>query len=140
MDIFKNLTNSGRFSGDNLDKMLIQFCFMKLIQNELDEVATTWNAYLIRPIRGHSMPSGRRIVMYSLPELYSSTDYLIPTTDERLQICNDECTFRGRLLCNADFFEWCLLYMEENAWRAPEDITSAVELYTNLRMAMHNDM
>ncbi|KAF7709824.1 hypothetical protein HF521_016674 [Silurus meridionalis] len=64
------------FSGDFLDKNLIQFTCLEIIERELHEVACLWNCHRIRPSRNAVSPSGRPLMMYTLPRLFGTTDYL----------------------------------------------------------------
>ncbi|KAJ8332774.1 hypothetical protein SKAU_G00416700 [Synaphobranchus kaupii] len=43
------LKDEGEFDGEFLDKNLILFCFLGLIQDELDSTKECWNSHLIRP-------------------------------------------------------------------------------------------
>ncbi|KAF5887205.1 uncharacterized protein DAT39_022327 [Clarias magur] len=71
-----SLKNEGVLNGEFLDKDLIIFCFLGIIQTELDAVKESWNSHLIRPSRNQRVPHGRPEVMYFLPELYNTQDYL----------------------------------------------------------------
>ncbi|XP_054896807.1 uncharacterized protein LOC129366793 [Poeciliopsis prolifica] len=44
MNLFQTFLDDGHFTGDFLDKSLIQFCFLNLIQDDLDDVVNTWNS------------------------------------------------------------------------------------------------
>ena len=78
--------------------------------------------------------------MYSLPELYDTHNYLQPTADQKIKACLEECRFRGNTTCDADLAELCGLYMSENDWQSPTDLQSAVQLYSNLRETLQQDL
>ncbi|XP_051942829.1 uncharacterized protein LOC127615238 isoform X2 [Hippocampus zosterae] len=88
INLFQTLQDDGHFSGDFLDKSLIRFCFLNLVQDELDEVVYTWNAHKIRPSLHHDTASGRPVVMYSFPAMHSAEDQLKP------------CTTKGNFPCD----------------------------------------
>ncbi|KAJ8384840.1 hypothetical protein AAFF_G00198270 [Aldrovandia affinis] len=48
-DIVQEFQATGDFNGDFIDKGLIQFCFLKIIQNKLDTVVRIWDNHRIRP-------------------------------------------------------------------------------------------
>ncbi|KAF5901175.1 uncharacterized protein DAT39_009149 [Clarias magur] len=115
--LFLNLRDNGLFDGGFLDKSLLQFCCLGIIQrentsvlrnkflsleeveasenlspsfttgrlrsvqikiDELDDTVRVWHAHTIRPSRNSNVPSGQPNVMYSLPELYETKDFLAP--------------------------------------------------------------
>ncbi|KAJ4941197.1 hypothetical protein JOQ06_027484 [Pogonophryne albipinna] len=82
---FGGLRDNGHFDGGFLDKSLLRFCCMGLIQDGLDDTAQVWNAHSIRPLRNLHVPSGRPNVMYAVPGLYRTRDYLSPVEEEHLQ-------------------------------------------------------
>ncbi|KAK7143936.1 hypothetical protein R3I93_014943 [Phoxinus phoxinus] len=93
ISLFAHLRDNGYFNGEFLDKSLLQFCCMGLIQDELDDTAQVWNAHTIRPSKNNSSPSGRPSVMYGLPELYLTRDFLTSADTESITFCKNECTF-----------------------------------------------
>ncbi|XP_074653583.1 uncharacterized protein LOC141907741 [Tubulanus polymorphus] len=68
LDLFKRLQDDGYHTGDFIDKNLLQFCFMHVIQHVHDQVVNVWNCNKIRKQR-IDMPTGRPIMMYAHPEL-----------------------------------------------------------------------
>ena len=67
--LFKDLTASGAFSPGNLiQTYCIRYCFMDILQKELDFVATTWNEHLIRGSTMSECPSGVPDELFFLSE------------------------------------------------------------------------
>ncbi|XP_008282990.1 uncharacterized protein LOC103359432 isoform X2 [Stegastes partitus] len=90
-NLFQEFQSVGDFNGDMVDKGLIQFCFLDVIQKELDTVVTMWNTHRIRPgSTGHDLFHGKPFLMYHVPELYQAEDYLHPVDFERLDIILEE--------------------------------------------------
>ncbi|XP_035985476.1 uncharacterized protein LOC118558974 [Fundulus heteroclitus] len=131
MNLFQTFQDDGHFTGDFLDKSLIQFCFLNLIQDELDDVVNTWNSHRIRP--SASAASGRPVVMYSFPELHRAQDRLKPIVADEITVCMEECRPKGQYPCDETIFELCCLLMVENDWDAPRDPLVAADLYIKLR-------
>ncbi|CAC5411566.1 unnamed protein product [Mytilus coruscus] len=50
MDLFEDLCKDGHdmFCGDFVDKSVIQFCFMDIIQLDLDDLRCTWNTHTMQ--------------------------------------------------------------------------------------------
>ncbi|XP_033127101.1 uncharacterized protein LOC117124880 [Anneissia japonica] len=110
MSLFQKLKHDGKFSGDHLDRSLIQFCFMKLIQDDMNTVAKEWNAHRITPSRNRHGPFGRPVMMYNVPQMFEGQDFLVPVDDDEVELCNSECTFKSQFPCDEDVFELCLIF------------------------------
>ncbi|KAL3977653.1 SLAM family member 8 [Sarotherodon galilaeus] len=133
LSLFADIRDNGYFDGGFLDKNLLQFCCMGLIQDELDDTAQVWNAHSIRPSTNINIPSGRPNVMYTLPELYGTRDFLCPTEEEHVEMCKTECVFRLTKPCDPDVYELCNILMTESHLTPPTDPYQAVNLYVHLR-------
>ncbi|KAJ8034274.1 hypothetical protein HOLleu_21040 [Holothuria leucospilota] len=66
---FAKLSQDGYFDGSQLDKNMVQFCFSRLFQNELDRIAREWNIHPIRSSRNVNGLFGRPLVMYNAPDV-----------------------------------------------------------------------
>ena len=67
--LFKDLTALGAFSPGNLiQTYCVRYCFMDILQKELDFVATTWNEHLIRGSTMSECPSGIPDELFFLSE------------------------------------------------------------------------
>ncbi|KAF3847207.1 hypothetical protein F7725_020235 [Dissostichus mawsoni] len=118
MDTFKTLKDDGYFTGDFLDKNLVQFCFLNLLQEELDEVVRTWNTQIRS--RPPWVAGGRPILMFSMPQLYGAAeDRLQCILPEEVAVCKEECTPKGQYPCDETVFELCVLLMGVNGWSSP---------------------
>nr|XP_054761103.1 uncharacterized protein LOC129267417 [Lytechinus pictus] len=129
---FRDLQDDGDFNGNFVDVNLLRFCFLHLIQAELDEVVDVWDRHLIRPSRNIQAPSGRPNIMFNLPSLYTTRDYLHGVSQERMQACKEECVFRKTIPCDEDIFELCCI-MNEVGYEYPRDRHGARLLYVALR-------
>ncbi|RXM35362.1 hypothetical protein EOD39_4163 [Acipenser ruthenus] len=134
IQVFSGLKDEGGFDGSFLDKALLQFCFMGIIQEELDQVKKKiWNAHNIRPSRNENVPYGRPVAMYLVPELWGTPNYLNLVDVQDLQLCKQMCTFRCPIPCNEDVFDLYMMIMEEHNLSFQNEAFGAVELYTHLR-------
>lgn len=131
--VFGDLRDSGLFDGGFLDKNLLQFCFLGLIQDELDDTVQVWNAHIVRPSKNLNVPSGKPNVMYALPELYGTQDYLSPVQVEDIQVCKNRCVSRQAVPCDADCYELCNILMTEFQLSIPSEPYDALNLYMFLR-------
>ncbi|XP_033731739.1 uncharacterized protein LOC117321431 [Pecten maximus] len=140
MDSLSCLVEEGLFDGYFLDRNLVQFCFLRLLQADLDEMAKTWNAHHIRPTKNQNCPHGRPLVMYSLPHMYNTTRYLQNLDERKADACAEECVFRGNANCDIQIDELCRIYMIEKDWQFPCNLLEGISLYRNLRNAFQNDL
>ncbi|XP_074525951.1 uncharacterized protein LOC141790170 [Halichoeres trimaculatus] len=136
LSFFVDLRDNRFFDGGFVDKNLIQFCCTSLIQDELDDTAQVWNAHIIRPSKNRNVPSGRPSVMYTLPELYRTRDFLSPVRDQDVQLCKNECIFRLTIPRDPDVYQLCSLLMTESHLTTSTDPYQAVNLYMHLREAI----
>ncbi|XP_062865268.1 uncharacterized protein LOC134327123 [Trichomycterus rosablanca] len=133
ISLFTDLKDNGMFDGCFLDKSVLQFCFMGIIQDELDETMKVWNSHVIRPSKNDNVPSGRPNVMYLMPELYSTENCLSPADEADLQLCKSACTFRSTVPCDPDVYELCNITIAESQMAFPNDSIQALDLYIHLR-------
>lgn len=103
------------------------------LQDELDETAATWNHHKIRPIKHQNTPSGRPVIMYDIPSLYGSQDYLVPVTSDEIQPCKHACVFRKASPVDPDVDEACVRIMHEQNIAIPGSPNQAKRLYLYLR-------
>ena len=94
----------------------LRFCFMDVIQKDLDEVRRQWNIHRIRPSTGSLCPPGIPDELYYLSEppfvdcMLTDIDRLPDELLDQLtepRLCMDtECHAYFTYLCN--FHSWCL--------------------------------
>ncbi|WAR22319.1 hypothetical protein MAR_016293 [Mya arenaria] len=119
MDFFKMVERTGSYTGDLLDKALLQFASWMLYSTfniskwvqidtvhyepvityseELDEVRQLWNCHRIRPVRNNISPSGRPVTMYTCPEIYGAQDYLCAVPRANVDSCLEECVLKSNI-------------------------------------------
>lgn len=75
INLFKDL----RESEDPVQVECLKFCFMDILQAELDRIAHHWNTHNIRPQKCYrELPTGKPDIMYFSPEIYDGHDYSTP--------------------------------------------------------------
>ena len=102
-------------------------------QRYLDDVAETWNGHRIREVSNSRSPSGRPSVLYLLPELYGTHDYLCPVSNEDIGICVEECVFGKPLPCDEESLKIFSIIMFENNISFPVISNEALDVYIVLR-------
>lgn len=109
------------------------YLFIFFPQRELQQVAQLWNCHRIRPSRNAVSPSGRPLLMHSIPQLFGSTDHLKAVHPQQVQLCREECLPRGPFPCEETVFDICCLIMSENHLHPPTTAEEVMELYLFLR-------
>jgi len=88
---------------------------------------------MIRKTKECHAPSGRPNIMYDIPSLYGTRDYLQPVPVQEIQAFEAECTFRNASPVDADVENLCFEIMRTNRITIPKESSGAKGLYTFLR-------
>ncbi|KAB0804068.1 hypothetical protein PPYR_01038 [Photinus pyralis] len=133
LNLFHKLREDGNFSGDFLDKNLIQFCFLKIIQDELDTVALEWNLHRISGSRNSVSPRGRPFTLYHMPQIYDTTDNICHIPINEISNFDEFCAFPSNCPCDRDVYELSVILMIENDLHLARNAHDATDLYLYLR-------
>ncbi|KAI9541641.1 hypothetical protein NQZ68_028147 [Dissostichus eleginoides] len=108
------------------------FCFVDVIQKDLDECLRLWNSHRIRPSRTASCPGGVPNELHYLPHRFGSRDCgfeieqaeldAVPETSLSIAPCGDQ-----------NMQEYLDFAMERNDLQKPENWETASELYMKLK-------
>lgn len=103
------------------------------LQDELDATKESWNSHLIRPSKNVNVPHGRPDIMYTVPELYDTEDYLCDVSEQDIISCEEDCLHRSDIACDEDVHTLCTYIMAENNLTVSVDAYMAIDLYLTLR-------
>lgn len=109
-----------------------------LLQEDLNQVVTTWNNHRIRYAKNQRCPHGRPFVMYYSPEIYGTRSFLCPINETKLNLCENYCVRKSPIPCDEDVFQLSYTLINENGWDFPKNPLQATELYVNLRRKIIN--
>ena len=104
-----------------------------MIQDELDATVETWDSHKIRPSRNDNVPHGRPNVMFMLPSLYGSDDYIN-------RVCRNISVYRSSVTCDSDVFKLCTLLQAHHGLNFPKDGYEACTLYVKLKELILNTL
>jgi len=131
IDMFESLVASGVFQPGNVKQTeCLRFCFMHLIQNELDNVVREWNTHRIRPSAGARCPAGIPEELYFLPPA-SAHDCLIPSPGPLQPHLLNQLP-HSRPCEDESFLQYMLYLCQFHAWNCPRTVDEAHCLYMNL--------
>lgn len=129
------------FLSCSLNKYFVFYIFFFfLFQRDLNSVAVTWNYHQIRPTKNQNVPHGRPEVLYSMPDIYSTKNYIVSVHTTDVNLCKEECLFREVCTKNPEFFELFTLYMIEYNLRLPGNPQEGLDLYQLLRSLTRHDL
>ncbi|CAC5398539.1 unnamed protein product [Mytilus coruscus] len=128
ISLFQTFKKDGFYTGDFIDKNLLQFCFMKLLKREFQNVVDTWNHYKIRPCKYEGNVHGRPVILYNCPRNEDTLNFLCPVRPKDVEACLEECLFPEDI-CDKNVFDLACIVMRENHLDKPEDPYAATNLY-----------
>ena len=93
----------------------------ELIRNDLYRVALYWNTHRIRPSLNAETPADRPDVIYFVPQLNNTCDYLtevaVDETDINAEeLCTEQVSARG---CSTHFNDLAIMIMEDQGLQMP---------------------
>jgi len=131
IELFETLVAAGSFRPGNVHETdCLRFCFMQVIQRDLDAVRRQWNTHRIRPTAGAACPAGVPDELYYLPH-FPATDRLNRNVEP---LPNDvmQQLEQPRTCADADFEDYLQYMCSFHQLSLPSDSESAVQLYHRL--------
>ena len=134
IEYFKDLRDTGLFCDVNyIQQQCLKFCFMNIIQNELHRVVKHWNTHSIRPSTNTESPSGRPDILYFLPEVTNTRDYVTVVNNADIEVAEETCCLQNPVNgCEPEFNELAYIIMEERGLSMPTTVEEAQSLYLDL--------
>lgn len=134
INFFKDLSDLGLFNGsDPVHQDCIRFCFMKILREELYQVAEMWNQHQIASSKfgNSSVPRGKPDCMYFLPHLYNTEDYKVNIDPYEVEEFIDNSTMSSADY-SEEFEEFALTVMNLLGLSLPQDVNEGLDLYLQL--------
>ncbi|XP_066913459.1 uncharacterized protein [Clytia hemisphaerica] len=139
MSHFKDMRDAGELDEtDDLFRDCLRFSYMSLIQRSLDGAKELHNTHRIRRYNFQECPSGRPNVIYDIPEVYDAEDYIVPVTDEDIEIANEVTTEPLLNGCSVEFNALAHFIMQELNAEEPENAAEAKQLYLDMCSIIRN--
>ena len=111
-----------------------------LTRNDLHKVAQYWNTHRIRTSLNVETPADRPDVIYFVPQLNNTRDYLtevaVDETDIAEELCTEQVSARG---CSTHFNDLAIMIMEDEGPQMPHTADEAKDLYITL-LSLINDL
>ena len=131
---FKDLRDMGLYNDDDeFERECLKFCFMQVIQKELNVIARNWNLHRIRPSNNAESPSGIPDVLYFNPLSAEVENNSVPVSQEDHDIASTMFTRKPEEHgCAPEFKDLMDIIMEEEDLQMPSNASEAKNLYTIL--------
>ena len=128
-DFFEDLCNSGFYNpGKYFAKNCLQYCFMALINTDLQETASLWNSHRIRRSRPTACPSGIPDELYLLPENVGAQDHGI-LVDRRVVQDMRSYSSVAHKCASPDIQEYLDHVMQQSQRALPQTPEDCVQLF-----------
>jgi hypothetical protein len=90
INFFKDMIDEGIFDNSNpIHINCIQYCFMELLQSELNKCINEWNNHYIRKQKNAESPYGKPEILYKLPELTNSHECGYKIIENKVILCDN---------------------------------------------------
>ncbi|XP_069114180.1 uncharacterized protein [Argopecten irradians] len=134
IQFFKDLAAMDLFRKNNdFDLYSIRFCFMPLLQRELDDLVVQWNSHYIAQSRQATCPGGRPDILFQLPNLQGATNCLQYLTQEDADFV-DAMAFPVTCRSGSDMFDsFASSIFERHQWGDASNPDDALLQYTTLK-------
>jgi len=132
VDLFEALVASDAFHPGNVAEVdCLRFCFMKTIQDHLNDVRRQWNVHRIRPSAGATCPAGIPDELFYLPSLPATNRMrtAVPALPAEIQ----QQVEQPRICADSNFEAYLHYLCAFHNLVAPHDAESATRLYLSLR-------
>jgi len=131
IELFENLIDCGAFQpGSEKHVETLRYCFMNVIQNDLDSVRHQWNTHRIRPSAGARCPAGVPDELFHFPQP-PAVNCLLTNTAELPQEVLEELD-EPQICESSDFQDYLDYLCAFNSCQRPTEHESAVQLFLNL--------
>ena len=131
---FKDMRDNGLYCDSNVIHVeCLHFCYISILQDELHRAARLWNLHRIRPSTNPESPPGRPDILYFLPEITETQDYITTVDMDDVEIAQEVCCRQDPSLpCSPTFKELADLIMEEQGLQMPSSPNETKSLYIEL--------
>jgi hypothetical protein len=137
-NIFKDLLDSNTFNNaDNLHIQCVRYCFLPVIQSQLDSFRDTWNIHRIRSQPDRDVPTDVPDILFYQPLAFGVSDcsYKLPCSDAVLDDIARQYTDQlHECGCTPDFIQLMEIITDQHidAIELPVTPTDAIQLFKEL--------
>ena len=116
-----------------------RFCFIELIQIELDKVKDMWNNHKIRPVRNGECPSSRPNVLYIAPNLTDGINSKFPVSEHDAILTKSFCRKPSLFGCSDNIAGLCHAIIQEKVLTFPSTAMECKTVFSTIIMDVENN-
>ena len=110
----------------------LRFCFLGILQEELDETRRLWNNHFVRKSRNAECPGGRPDVLFYTPSLVGGRDCKSPFVEADVNLALPYCETPDLSDNSEDIVDFAAIIMNETNITMPRTPHQAKELFITL--------
>ena len=133
IEFLRGIREEGLYDDTNyVHVQCMLYCFMPLLRDELNSVMKLWNTHRIRPSTNQESPPGRPDVLYSVPELTNTQDYLVQVSPDDITASEYFVSHQNGQDCDENFRELAIIIEREKKLTSPKSASEAKDHYITL--------
>ena len=116
------MRDSGLYcDNDVIHVQCLRFCYMSVLQDELHRAARLWNVHKVRTSSNPESPPERPDILYFLPEITETQDFLMRVELEDFELAKEVCYPQNPpLTCSSEFKDLADIIMQEQGLTMPQ--------------------
>lgn len=133
IEFLRGVREEGLYDDTNfMHIQCMRYCFMPVLREELYTVMKLWNTHRIRPSSNRESPPGRPDVLYSVPELTDTEEYLVKVPSIDITAAESFVSHENTDDCDENFIELANIVEREQNLQSPTNAAEAKERYITL--------
>ena len=133
INFFKDMTALGIFDASNeIHLQCIRFCFLPILQRELNDTVVLWNNHYIRASENGECIPGRPDVLYYTPTTSGRRDCKLSVNSADVTAAYSLCKKLPYLGCSDEFLQLATLIMRDSNLSMPLTAQEGKELFENV--------
>ena len=133
MNLFKDMISIGALdTGNHLHILALRFCFMDLIERDIQRCAEEWNRHVISRSRRCDGPHGKPNMMYFNPQMFDSQSYGFPLHFDIIDPVSSELDKDENIQAQQDPDFVALMHKAVPDWTLPLDVQEGLGLYERI--------
>ena len=140
INFLKSLCETGNLDPSKPFRLEVKrFCFIELIQIELDKVKDMWNNHKIRPVRNGERPSGKPNVLYIALNLTGGINSKFPVSEHDVILAKSFSRKPSLFGCSDDIADLCHAIVQEKVLTIPSTAMECKTVFNTIITDVENN-
>ena len=110
----------------------IRFCYIGVIQKELDNFMDIWNNHRIRKVQNSECPGGKPNVLFHTPDMHGGRQGGLPIREEEIVLATEFVRSPPLFGCSDEFVQNAFTIINSNGLTYPANVAEAESLFTRI--------